>query len=68
MPNAIIQISKFIWAITSYGGHPTANVFTQHYEVHYQNSKIHLEGCETTLAAQFACFTFHPKGEGEAYP
>jgi hypothetical protein len=25
--NAIIQIGKFIWAITSYGGHPTAVVF-----------------------------------------
>jgi hypothetical protein len=25
--NAIIQIGKFIWAITSYGGRPTAVVF-----------------------------------------
>jgi hypothetical protein len=26
-PNAIVQINKFIWAATSYGGHRTADVF-----------------------------------------
>jgi hypothetical protein len=57
-PNAIVQISKFSWAVTSYGGRPTADVFAQHYELHYQNKKIHLEGCDTTLAAQFGCITF----------
>jgi hypothetical protein len=30
-PNAIVQISKFIWAVTSCGGWPTADVFTRHY-------------------------------------
>jgi hypothetical protein len=64
MPNAIITISKFIWAVTSYEGHPTADVFTQHYELHYQNKKIHLEGCETTLATQFGCISFHPSCYG----
>jgi hypothetical protein len=34
-PNASIHISKFIWAATSCGGHPTADVFTQHYELQY---------------------------------
>jgi hypothetical protein len=34
-PNTIVQISKFIWAITSYGGHPNVDVFAQHYELHY---------------------------------
>jgi hypothetical protein len=41
-PNAIVQISKFIWAITSCGAHPTADLFTQHYELRYQNKKIWL--------------------------
>jgi hypothetical protein len=40
MLNAIVQFSKFIWAVTSYGGHPTMNVFPHHYELHYQNKKI----------------------------
>jgi hypothetical protein len=26
-PNAIVQISKFVWAVTSCRGHPTADVF-----------------------------------------
>jgi hypothetical protein len=51
MPNAIIQISKFIWGVTSCGAHPTANVFAQHYELHYQNKKIQLAGFESSLAA-----------------
>jgi hypothetical protein len=62
--NAIIQISKFILAITSCGGHPTAEVFAHHYELHYQNKKIHLEGSETTLAKQFGCISFHPSRFG----
>jgi hypothetical protein len=59
-PNAIVQIRKFIWAVSSCGGYPTADVFARHYELHYQHKKIHLEGCQTTMAAQFGCITFHP--------
>jgi hypothetical protein len=57
--NAVVHISKFIWAITSCGGHPNAKVFAHHYELHYQNKKIHLEGSETKFAAQFGCISFH---------
>jgi hypothetical protein len=64
MPNAIIHISKFIWVVTSCGGHPTADVFAQHYELHCQNKKIQLEGSESTLVAQFGCVTFHPSRFG----
>jgi hypothetical protein len=38
-PNAIVQINKFVWAVTSCGGHPTAEVFAHHYELHYQNKR-----------------------------
>jgi hypothetical protein len=62
--NPIVQINKFIWAVTSYRGHPTVDVFAQHYELHYQNKKIHLKGCETTLTAQFGCITFNPSYSG----
>jgi hypothetical protein len=64
MLNAIVHIGKFAWAVTSCWGHPTADVFTQHYELYYQNKKIHLNGCETTLTAQFGCITFHPSRNG----
>jgi hypothetical protein len=62
--NTIVHISKFIWAVTSCGGRPTADVFAQHYELHYQNKKIQLEGSESTLVAQFAYITFHPSRFG----
>jgi hypothetical protein len=61
-PNAIVQISKFIWTVTSYGGHPTISIFAHHYDLHYQNKKIHLEGPDTTFATQFGCISFHPSG------
>jgi hypothetical protein len=59
MPNAIVQIRKFIWAVSSYGGRPTTDVFAMHYELHYQQKKIKLEGSTNTLAGQFRCITFH---------
>jgi hypothetical protein len=62
-PNAIVQIEKFIWAVTSCGGHPTRDVFAHHYELHYQNKKIHLQGSET-FTAQFGCISFHPSRFG----
>jgi hypothetical protein len=55
----LIQISKFVWAITSCGGRPTIDVFAHHYKLHYQNKKIHLEGSKTTFVVQFGCITFH---------
>jgi hypothetical protein len=64
MPNVIVQISKFIWAVTSCRGCPTANVFAQHYELHYQHKKIHLEGSDTTFVAMFGCIPFHPSRFG----
>jgi hypothetical protein len=63
-PNAIVLISKFLWVVTSRGGHPTIDVFSHHYELHYQNKNIQLEGFETNFAAQFGCITFHPSRFG----
>jgi hypothetical protein len=58
-PNAIVQISKFISTAMTCGGRPNAKLYAHHYELHYQNKKIHLEGSETTFAAQFGCIFFH---------
>jgi hypothetical protein len=63
-PNTIVQIRKFIWVVTYWGHHPNAEVFAHHYELHYQNKKIHLEGPETTFVAQFGCISFHPSRFG----
>jgi hypothetical protein len=34
MPNDIVQIRKFIWAVSSCRGHPTVEVFAKYYELH----------------------------------
>jgi hypothetical protein len=65
-PNAIVQISKLIWAITSCRGRPNAEVFAHHYELHYQNKKIHLEGCDTTVLCSLGAFCFTHLGLGIA--
>jgi hypothetical protein len=64
MLNAIVQISKFIWVVTTCVGCPTADIFAQHYELHYQNNKIQLEWSESTITAQFGCITIHPSRFG----
>jgi hypothetical protein len=38
--NAIIQLSKYIWVVTSFGGVPSADGFTTRYELHYQSRKM----------------------------
>jgi hypothetical protein len=63
-PNAIVQIGKFVWAVTSCIGHPNAEIFAHHYELHYHNKKIHLVGSDTIFPAQFGCITFHPSWFG----
>jgi hypothetical protein len=64
MPNAIIQTSKFIWAVTSYWGHPNAEAVAHHYELHYQKKKIHLVGSDTSFSAEFGYISFHPSQFG----
>jgi hypothetical protein len=38
-PNAIAQLSKYLWAIGSFGGMPRSNAFVKRYELHYQPKK-----------------------------
>jgi hypothetical protein len=63
--NVIVHIDKFIWAVSSCGGGPTAGVFAQHYELHYPQKKVLLEGCQTMLATLFGSITFHPSRHQE---
>jgi hypothetical protein len=63
--NAIIQIGRFIWAVSSCRGHPTAEVFTKYYDLHYQQKKIKRDRSEEALNAQFGCITIHPSRYGD---
>jgi hypothetical protein len=54
-PNAVVALAKYVWAMTSYGGQPSVEVFTKHYCLHWQKRKIGHE------IAQFGSCTFTPK-------
>ena len=56
--NAIVQISKFIWAVSSCGGDPSAEVFAKRYELHHQKRKVVVDGRQ--MNGQFGCLSFHP--------
>jgi hypothetical protein len=54
-PNAVVALSKYVWATTSYGGQPSVEVFVKYYCLHWQKRKIENE------IAQFGSCTFTPK-------
>jgi hypothetical protein len=33
-PNAVVALSKYVWATTSYGGQPSVEVFMKYYCLH----------------------------------
>jgi hypothetical protein len=35
-PNAMVALEKYVWAISSYGGEPSVEVFAKNYCLHWQ--------------------------------
>lgn len=60
-PNAIVQLSKFLWAVRSFGGQISTDAFCRLYELHPQARKVFLEGEEEPYEAQSGCCTFVPR-------
>jgi hypothetical protein len=54
-PNAMVALAKYVWAVSSYGGEPCAEVFAKNYCLHWQKRKI------CGLIAQFGSYTFPPR-------
>jgi hypothetical protein len=54
-PNAVVALSKYVWATTSYGGQPSVEVFAKYYCLHWQKRMIR------NKIAQFGSCTFTPK-------
>jgi hypothetical protein len=54
-PNAVVALAKYVWAVTSYGGQPSVEVFAKNYCLHWQKRKIGSE------IAQFGSCTFMPR-------
>jgi hypothetical protein len=58
-PNAIAQMSKYFWAVLSFGGEPSSDGFAKCYELYYQPKKIAADGFEKFQ--QFGVINFHGK-------
>ena len=41
-PNAVVALAKYVWAVTSYDGQPSMEVFTKNYCLHWQKRKIEI--------------------------
>jgi hypothetical protein len=39
-PNTVVALAKYVWAVASYGGQPSVEVFTKNYCLHWQKRKI----------------------------
>jgi hypothetical protein len=59
MPNAVAQLSKYFWAVGSFGGVLLRNSFVKRYELHYQPKTIEIP--EGERIAQYGCLNFHAK-------
>jgi len=60
-PNAIVQLSKFFWAVRTFGGPISSDAFCRLYELHPQGRKISFEGENQVYIAQSGCCTFVPR-------
>jgi hypothetical protein len=54
-PNAMVALAKYVWAVSSYGGEPSAKVLAKNYCLHLQKKKI------GGLIALFGSCTFTPR-------
>jgi hypothetical protein len=54
-PNAVVALAKYVWAVTSYGGQPSVEVFAKNYCLHWQKRK------DGNKIAQFGSCTFTPR-------
>jgi hypothetical protein len=54
-PNVVMALAKYVWAVTSYGGQPSVEVFAKNYCLHWQKRRI------GNKIAQFGSCTFTPR-------
>jgi hypothetical protein len=54
-PNVVLALAKYVWAVTSYDGQPSVEVFAKNYCLHWQKRKVGDE------IAQFGSCTFTPR-------
>jgi hypothetical protein len=57
--NAFAQLSKYFWAVISFGGEPSNDGFAKRYELHYQSKKVDVDGVEKFQ--QFGILNLHAR-------
>jgi hypothetical protein len=57
--NDFAQLSKYFWAVMSFGDEPSSNGFVKRYELHYQPKKVIVDGFE--IYQQFGILNFHAR-------
>ena len=60
-PNAIVQLSKFFWAVKTFEGPVSVDAFCRLYEMHPQTRKVSFEEDPQVFSAQSGCCSFHPR-------
>jgi hypothetical protein len=54
-PNVVVALAKYVWAVTSYGGQTSVEVFTKNYCLHWQKRRV------GSKIAQFGSCNFTPR-------
>ena len=57
-PNAFVQLSKFFWAVKTFGGPISVDTFCRLYELHPQGRKVRFADEDEVFSAQSGCCTF----------
>ena len=60
-PNAIVQLSKFFWAVKTFDGPISVDAFCRLYEMHPQTRKVSFGEDPQVYSAQSGCCSFHPR-------
>ena len=67
MPNAIVQLSKFLWAVRTFEGPVSVDAFCILYELHPQGRRVTFDDEEDAVyTAQSGCCTFVPRRNNKA--
>jgi hypothetical protein len=69
-PNAINQLSKYIWAVMSFEGIPSADGFTKRYELHYHPRKMEVDElkCRGSMGASIFMPNVEARGRSLLLP
>jgi hypothetical protein len=58
-PNAFAHLSKYFWAVMSFGRVRSCDGFVKRYELHYRTKKVEID--EGDMFQQFSCLNFHAR-------